>query len=224
MSVLEAVLAALLVTTGLAILLVTSHAPPPDAGVSTDLSHFANDILISLANRPSEDPAHPDWLTQQVNSSLDGTAPALEAFLNEAVPPGARYQLRISNGVEPLRLLPGGAGAKPPLAGQAATVLVTPAWNAHSGPATAELLPGEDYDTTLILCVSSPAGTTARPDGDDWLTHWTSGAPRDAPFGLWALYTLPTCTGPATIVQVVPRAGDTDAIPYALQLVVWQGA
>jgi hypothetical protein len=231
--VVEAILVVILVLT--AILFFTSVQRPTtgsEAG-GIDLGQVAGDTLRIIQLREFDatastgapypggsDLALEEWVTNLAagdgSSGTGQTAAKLEEFLGEILPTGARYSLRLSNGVGSMQILPQGA-TEAPQGATASEVVFLPDWSAYSAQAvtTPAAEPGQTitavshpvlYAWTTsagIQCIRSPiaagggtTGSSTGPDGSDagtagdaWVATWkaTPGVvPFNAPFGRWA--------------------------------------
>lgn len=191
--VLEAILVALLVLT--AILFFTSVQRPStgtDQG-GLDLAQVAADTLSILQTRSFTISGTPQTLETWVTGAVGGDQPTvvvLQDFLDEVLPTGAGYALRLDNGVSNLTILSSGANVEPHGA-RAAQLILLPAWGAFRGqPATMTVEPGQVIPSTdaarynlvnpsgTIQCYQSPAGHTTSPDSDGngvadpWASRW----------------------------------------------------
>ncbi len=221
MMLLEAFLGALIVASALLVFAQLTR-PVATQEAPQDLQSFANDVLVSVSQRPGNTDG---WLAEQTTAALGGSAPDLVTYLDEATPPGTRYQVRLSNGYGDLRLIPSTDTGRPPLAAQGGTAIIVPDWRAHSGIPVATLTPGEAYAIGANQCISSPSGHTALPDGTTtWISKWNTTVPLNAPYGLWSLHLTSDCSGAGTLVRVAHAGNAADRPPYLLHLVVWTGA
>lgn len=232
--VLEAILVALLVLT--AILFFTSVQRPStgaDQG-GLDLGQVAADTLSILQVRSFNGDDFDTWITDLAQGdSATGcpatptattcpTATAIDDFLGEVLPTGARYSLRIDNGVSTLPLLPLGSTQEPHGA-RAAQVLFLPAWGSYAsqavtdGAAPGEVLSSGSHpvlerftDPDEIDCIKAPNGGTGTigakgPGAISWTSLWQTAdqrVPEGALYGTWVGYPNTDCTGVATYAKV----------------------
>lgn len=245
--VLEAVLVAILILS--TVLFFTSLQRPTTAtdegGI--DLNRLAADTLAILRTKTFATCQGTLGLEQWVGATLNGTecvADDVEAFIQEVLPPGSQFLVRLDNGIEPLVLVPYGSD-EAPRAARAAGTYVTPTWSAHARKLGAQaVFPGQELSATAngnatalatspsILCIQGPSGSSIGPGGATWLSHWQPSpattparVPSDLPFGGWAGYTAANCSGTPTRVFVgLPDGTKTDHPVFGLQLVVWFGA
>ena len=222
----EAVIVAVLIIT--TIIFFTSLQRPTtatDAG-GLDLGRLAADTLVVLRTREftaaacgEVDATVDEWVDRVMTpeSATDSCmADAVAEFLDEVLPPGTNFQLRLDNGVEPLRLVPFGA-EDPPRAAHAAQVYLDPRWRANAvtdaAAAGLELVsPGQTIPdpaaglpvassfvrASAVTCIEAPNGSARAPDGATWLSHWLTAVaegttadvvPGYAPYGTWAAFT-----------------------------------
>lgn len=147
--VVEAVLVAVVVLT--AILFYTSVQRPVRSGSqgSADLGQVSADLLSILRRhdvRDPEDPTGPklpmqSWVTRIMAGDTE-VAADVQDFLDQIVPSGARYVLRLNNGRGTLDLLPT-TRVGTPAGAQASETPLFPLWAAHkltpsTGEATAD--------------------------------------------------------------------------------------
>jgi hypothetical protein len=193
--VLEAILVALLVLT--AILFFTSVQRPStgtDQG-GLDLAQVSADTLSILESRsfsigtPATDQTLETWMTGAMGGD-SATVLVLQDFLDEVLPTGAGYALRLDNGVSNLTVLSSSTNAVPHGA-RAAQLILLPAWGAYSGQlATLTVEPGQvipSTDASLYAlvdpasvaheCYQSPTGHRTSPDSDGngadtWASRW----------------------------------------------------
>lgn len=250
--VVEAILVVILVLT--AILFFTSVQRPTtgsEAG-GIDLGQVAADTLRIVQLREFDatattgapypggaDLALEEWVTNLMAgdgpAGAGRTAAAVDEFLEEILPTGARYSLRLSNGVESVQVLPQGR-VEVPQGATASEILFLPNWTAYQAqPPRAVVAPGQMLDashaayawtdsTSAIDCVKSPLGQSTGPDGpdtgtagDQWFRSWqrTAGqVPFNLTYGTWAGYAgynsaTNECTGsPTQYVKVVRDASN----------------
>lgn len=245
--VVEAILVVILVLT--AILFFTSVQRPTtgsEAG-GIDLGQVSGDTLrivqlrefdaTATAGAPypgGSDLSLEEWVTNL--AAGDGaagagrTASAVDDFLEEVLPTGARYSLRLSNGVGSMQILPQGT-TEVPQGATASEIMFLPDWDTYQAqPVAAIVTPGQRLEPTetayawtdpasAIDCVKSPLGQSTGPDGpdtgtagDSWFRSWqaTLGqVPFNATFGTWAGYggydsATNECTGaPTQYIKVV---------------------
>jgi hypothetical protein len=193
--VLEAILVALLVLT--AILFFTSVQRPStgtDQG-GLDLAQVSADTLSILQSRsfsigtPATSQNLETWMTGAMGGDAATSAVLLE-FLDEVLPTGAGYSLRLDNGVSNLTVLSSGVNAKPHGA-RASQLILLPAWATYRGQLpTMTVEPGQvlpstdpryglvDPASTTYQCYQSPAGHSSSPDwtgdgvADSWASRW----------------------------------------------------
>lgn len=211
--VLEAILVALLVLT--AILFFTSVQRPStgtDQG-GLDLGQVAADTLsilevrtFTVTNGTSALKDLEDWVTNATRYDTTGnsTSAAVEEFLEEVLPTGSRYAVRLDNGVSNLTLLPAG-GAGEPHGARAAQVLLFPSWSAHRN----------DTATALTPLVTVSPGEVVEPECSDGVDNDGDGA-TDSPadLGCTGLTDSTESTAPAKYDLVKATAGDTQYLCY----------
>lgn len=198
--VLEAILVALLVLT--AILFFTSVQRPStgaDQG-GLDLGQVSADTLSILQVRSFNGQPFEAWVAKLVEGDAStGCNPAtptaaqcptvteVEDFLDEVLPTGARYSIRLDNGVtnRSLPLLPLGS-TQTAHGGRAAQVVFLPNWAAYSSAtyvATITLTPGQVLKSTdagySLLdptgpynCYQAPTTASKAPSGATWESRW----------------------------------------------------
>ncbi len=225
--VFEAVIVAVLILT--TIIFFTSLQRPTaatDAG-GIDLGRLAADTLQVVKTREFTatgaacdanvvDATLDEWVNRSLtpHSATDTCmSDAVEEFLDEVLPPGTRFQVRLDNGVEPLVLVPA-QDAEEPRAGHAAEIYIDPGWRTNRGSVAINatvnpqtLPPGAQipaaYSTATsftsnaaIKCIEAPNGAARAPDGTPWATlwqdstSWAGGAsapevPATAMYGVW---------------------------------------
>lgn len=226
--VLEAVLVAMLVLT--AILFFTTVQRPSsgqDQG-GLDLAQVSADTLRALqvrtfviGNGPGGTPCTGitgesmtlEALLTNVSRGEPCTRLTLSTFMTQVLPVGARYSLRLNNGVQPLEVLATTSGATVH-GGRVTEVPLLPSWttyrNSTTGLLANRVYPGQILDATsasyfplvnpssVYLCFASPSGATTTPTGATWASHWkttptattdhktqTSQVPLDLPLGRW---------------------------------------
>ena len=233
--VFEAVIVAVLILT--TIIFFTSLQRPTnatDAG-GIDLGQISADTLVVLQAREFSatactpdvtDASLDEWInrTMTPQSATDSCmADAVEEFLDEVLPPGTRFQVRLDNGVKPLVLVPF-ASDEAPRAAHAAETYFDPRWRMNWVPpavnATLEqLTPGMEVPVSLtaattflnpastIKCIEGPNGSARAPDGATWLAHWQDTSdwidattpvrqvPSDIPYGVWTGHTSNAIAG-----------------------------
>lgn len=206
--VVEAILVAVIVLS--AIIFFTSIQRPTTGSEvgGLDLGQFSADTLQVLEAHEFDDLPYPDWVTAVatgVNPATgavdDDAAEELDDFINEVLPSGAEYSLRINNGVQAQTILP--AGDLPtPNGANAAEVAFIPPWGTYAGfTAASTFYPGETVATTdarytnfLTLvnpgastrCLQDPRGQDQIRDGPDsdtsrdtWWSVWHDDADTD---------------------------------------------
>ncbi|MHB1261557.1 MAG: hypothetical protein ACYC2H_07555 [Thermoplasmatota archaeon] len=189
--VLEAILVALLVLT--AILFFTSVQRPStgsDQG-GLDLGQVAADTLAVLRARTMTVGGQSQTLEGWVWNATRGdsaTTTALQTFLGEILPTGARYAIRLDNGVSNLTILVSPDSVALPRGARAAQILVYPNWAHHrNDTVTMTVAPGEVLPSTNPLlngdydCYIAPNSYSTAPDGPDagsaadaWADRWTA--------------------------------------------------
>lgn len=245
--VFEAIIAGMLVLTAILFLTAIGRPAPASGQSGIDLGQNAADTLGILRDRDADDPVtYPDRLSEIVDLAVRGDTSDAEGFLDEIVPLGTRYLLRLDNGVEPLVLLPHGSGpALTPRAAQAASVLVIPDWTANgalSAVTSSAIQPGQEipagHPARLVSTTHSylvaPTGSTTMPDGTSWQAHWSQAeytspqrvVPPDVPYGVWKACQSSACNaGEVELFKVVGPSGTEAEYPvYGVQLVVWLAA
>lgn len=224
--VFEAVIVAVLILT--TIIFFTSLQRPTiatDAG-GIDLGRLAADTMQVVRTRHFSaadcspavtDATLDEWVnrTMTPQSSTDSCmADAVEEFLDEVLPPGTRFQVRLDNGVEPMVLVPFGS-TEPPRGAHAAEVYFDPMWRmnrVYAGNASLDqVTPGQEVPAALtvataflqssstIECIEAPNGSARAPDGRTWLAVWQDTAawsdatkpqvPLAALYGIWTGHT-----------------------------------
>lgn len=134
--VVEAVLVAVLVLT--TVLFFTSIQRPTRAVQegSVDLNQIASDVLRTLMTQTFNDPASGNaagvgtWSTR-IMAGDSTVAGDVDAYIVGLVPSGARYALRLDNGLAGLPILPY-VGTGNPVGGQAAETPFFPRWSANA--------------------------------------------------------------------------------------------
>ncbi|MHB8634173.1 MAG: hypothetical protein ACYDBQ_09445 [Thermoplasmatota archaeon] len=266
--VLEAVMVAILI---LAAILFFTQAQRSASGGETagvDLGQVASDALQILqthaltvtnstlcptAPLPVGQQNLTAWVTLVMNGDCN-TAQAADLFLSQvAATGGARYQLRLDNGVNATVIVPWNAPDKPNN-GRAAEGVLLPSWKVFAGKVTnATVWPGKQVaalpapaasvafnftsSASSVKCIKSPTGAAKGPGGFNW-TQTGAGAtwfahpgriPATALYGVWASFTNAACTTGGQFLRVglasmPPGIPQTDTPLYGLQLVVWFGA
>jgi hypothetical protein len=199
--VLEAILVAVLVLT--AILFFTSVQRPSRGSEQggIDLAKISADTLQILRTRTFSGQSMEGWVTN-VTAGDTTTATSVNDFLRQVLPAGARYSLRLDNGVSTLQILPYGA-TETPFEGRASEILFLPNWHTYSNStSTVTVTPGQIVAATTtctsattaavdclvrsgtFLCYESPMASLATRDGanglttdgvaDTWLSKWQS--------------------------------------------------
>lgn len=243
--VLEAVLVAILILS--TVLFFTSLQRPTTAtdegGI--DLNRLSADTLAILQTKTFAGCGATRGLEQWVGATLNGTqcvADEVESFLQEVLPPGSQFLVRLDNGVEPLVLVPYGSD-EAPRAARAAATYVTPSWLFNAKKLGAQVVvPGQELDVTdtnataltdpATLCIKGPSGSEFGPGGVTWRSIWQPSpaqspprVPATVPYGGWIGYTDANCSsGPTRVVVGLADGTRTDYPVFGLQLVVWFGA
>ncbi|MEO6667331.1 MAG: hypothetical protein ABIO65_11245 [Nitrospiria bacterium] len=186
--VLEAILVAMLVLT--AILFFTSVQRPStgsDQG-GLDLGQVAADTLSILEVRTIEGQSFEGWVTNTTRGD-NATATAVRDFLEEVLPTGTRFAIRLDNGVSNLTILSSGT-VTTPHAARGAQIFVFPNWATYRNQtigAGLTVTPGEVVASTHALvsgtyhCFQAPNGFSTAPDGPDagatadlWEARWNT--------------------------------------------------
>ena len=194
--VLEAILVALLVLT--AILFFTSLQRPTtgsDQG-GLDLGQVSADTLQILQVRQFSGQTLEGWVTNATRGDTT-TATAVDQFIRQVLPTGARYSLRLDNGVSGLQILPSGS-TESPRGARGAEILLMPNWATYRndtviGATTLSVTPGQTIASTdatyyplvnpasTIQCYRAPNSYSTAPDGPDadttadtWRSRWQS--------------------------------------------------
>lgn len=236
MHVFEALLVGVLVLTAILFMTALSAPSQSESSGGLDLARIAADTLDILEGRDAEcdadDPTPPGACTtlyehrleEIVSLAMEGKHDEAESFLREVLPSGTRFLLRLDNGVEPMTLMPTGAGLSAiPRNAQGAETFLLPDWSTHAAdpdPATAFYRHG-DAVNFAGWTLTAPNGATTAPNGASWNAWWTSlepaqdRIPSSVPFGLWE-------TG-SGLIRIHGDAM-TDHPMYAVQLLVWPGA
>ncbi len=243
MAVFEAIIAGMMILTAILFLTAIGRPTPASGQGGIDLGQNAADTLSILRDRDADLPGtYPDRLTEIVELAMAGNTADAEDFLDEIVPLGTRYLVRLDNGISPLILFPHGSGPDlTPRAARAASVLVIPNWVDNGLPSTvldaAALAPAQVIPSGHAAEIVSDAGTAhlfgpngveTKPDGTSWLAHWqnaenTGTVPADVPYGVWKACPEPCDT--STKFKITPPDGTDAAYPmYGVQLVVWLAA
>lgn len=222
--VFEAVITGMLVITAILFMTALSKPESSEAGSGVDLARLADDTLQILQTRPADACVTCDnRLEEIVEAAVSGDESAHE-FIQDVLPTGTRYLLRLDNGFAPLTLLPSGSGpTTQPRNAEAAEVFLAMDWNAHTGATIDDVLhPGQAFDKTGWTIVEGPMGGNQAPGGESWLSLWLAepGVPAWAPYGVWEV------NGGSTNVLVVPEGIANEPVypVYGIQLVVWVGA
>ncbi len=225
--VFEALLTGVLILT--AILFMTGLSAP-SASESTggiDLGRIATDTLDILQSRDAEDPVtYDNRLEEIVHEALAGDTAGGADFVEDILPTGTRYLLRLDNGYGTLTLLPAGTGPTVnPRAADAGQAYMAPLLDAFAGlgpDVTAAPTTALDFSTWTSL--EAPDGGATAPDGGTWLAWWTAQVPTEdrvpaaVPFGTWRFD-----DGAVKYLEVPAPGGATRPL-YAVQLLVWPGA
>ncbi len=226
----EAILTAILILVSIAVLIQIGGPTQSTDATGLDTGQVAQDTLQSLSQRPSTADANLTRLDEWIADALHGNGAALEAYLDDVLPTGMHYALRLDNGHDALHLVPEGKADANPRAGRGGLAYVTLDWRTNAEAAAAAnvtptvMLPGDAQDSTAWQCLLDPSGTAAGP-GQTWLAHWQavgSAVPRDVPYGVWAASTNVDCSAPTYFRVALSSGASTDLPPYAVQLVVWQ--
>lgn len=219
--VVEALLAGMIILTAVLFLTNVSKPSPPAAEAGIDLEGVARDVLVVLENRPATpatvqctgdtpDPAcYPSRLDQVAGSALGYNVDAAKQttsnsdatdFLNQVIPVGNRWLLRLDNGVEPLVLLPasGSNVQLTPRAAKAAETFIMPPWQANGGPLADGKCGPPPTDPKQMF---TPGGPETNDEVVPRVLDVAAGDPLHAPAG-----SLP----PAGTVVLPPRDPATD--------------
>ncbi|HUR25157.1 MAG TPA: hypothetical protein VM327_03975 [Candidatus Thermoplasmatota archaeon] len=162
--VLEAILVALLVLT--AILFFTSLQRPTTGGDQggLDLGQVSADTLQILQVRQFNGQTLEGWVTNLTRGDA-ATATSVDSFIRQVLPTGARYSLRLDNGVSALQILPVGA-AEGPRGARGAEIMLLPNWanyrNATLTTFAFAVYPGQVIDSgnTTYYALVNPASTS----------------------------------------------------------------
>ncbi len=243
--VFEAIIAGMMILTAILFLTAIGRPAPATGQGGIDLGQNAADTLSILRDRDADAPlTYPDRLTEVVELAMTGDTADAKEFLDEIVPIGTRYLLRLDNGVEPLILLPHGSGPElNPRAAQAASVLVIPDWVDNGLPSTvlptsalspADVIPNghaaDSVNAGGTAHLFAPNGAEVMPDGTPWLTYWLSAeyvgtVPPNVPYGVWKACPEPCLAGSETLFKIYTTDRTEAAYPmYGVQLVVWLAA
>lgn len=244
MQVMEAILAALVLFGAILFVTLTS-SPVRDTGApGVNLATLAEDSLDILQRQDGQDDPTVDRLEEIVNLAMRGDVDQAELFLQDIVPQGTRYALRLDNGIAPLQLVPtaGAALTTPRDASGAATYMLSN-WTRFEGtgpdcdlapercfvPGAAEAIDGTtavDFSNWTLYAPSAASGSdTTGPGGLDWIDIWTANQPGqdvippNAPYGAWK---CDGCTG-SSIRIVPPDETAVERQAYAVQLLLWGG-
>jgi hypothetical protein len=215
--VLEAILVAMLILT--AILFFTSVQRPStgaDQG-GIDLAQVAADTLSILKVRTIDGQSFEGWVTNATRGDT-ATVGNVQDFLEEILPTGARYAVRLDNGVSNLTIVSSGTSTTPHGARAAQTSLF-PNWATYRNQTVGTGLtvtPGEVVATTHDLvdgtygCFQAPNGSVTGPDGPDagtsadtWASRWNADPGASTP---WKSSTL----------------GATEQVPFDLPFGRWK--
>lgn len=234
--VVEAILAAIII---LAAILYFTQARRPASGAETagvDLRQTAADNLQILRTKtftvcdgtgvaascvdtcPASSPAPPVGalnLTAWVTSAVDGnchTVQEVGVYLDDVIAAtGARYVLRIGNGLDKTSLVPWNTTLVPH-SGRAAGTMLFPTWSTYRFNTTvATASPGAVVSLTnpsgpgqllynmtassAIRCIRAPDGSDRGPGYVKWNTTWHTTAgkvPTTVPYGIWGVSTSAT--------------------------------
>ncbi len=251
--VVEALLAGTIILTAVLFLTSASSPSPSAAQSGIDLAELAQDTLTVMESEPADDnvvgdgsgnaPLYAHRLEEIVSLALgknqadlaeyQATNAVTKAYLDEIIPLGNRYQLRIDNGVQPLTLVPDDSSFRSqPRAAKAAETFIAPPWQDNvafcTGGATdlGTFYPGGAGPTILATDVlKAPNGATIGPAGDTWAVWWTDNdedanantiTPASALYGWWAIEADNECFRVDLNANV-----STDQPLYGVQLVVW---
>jgi len=245
--VVEAVLVAVIILT--AIVFFTGVQRPTRGGQegSTNLGQVSADTLAILQNHVFTDPAGGSpldlrgWVTRVMQGD-SAVAADVDEFLVQVVPTGARYQVRINNGVQTLPLLPW-AGTASPVGAQVAETPIFPLWTSYVSQAVTDAAaPNQPLltaanpvlsrftDSLDIQCIKPAFGGTGAtgslgPAGVTWKSLWqvqalTATGTRTV--GSTSITSLSTTTGmePGMHVQGtgIPVGATITAVPTATSL------
>ena len=250
----EAILVALLILSAVLFFTLTQRPSGEAKARGIDLGSISTDTLAILQRKTFTDPDGGTLtLEQWVNRTMAGdadVADTVQEFLDEVLPTGARYEVRLNNGVGSIVLLPQPSTVEPNGA-SAAEVPFFPNWKKFKGnTTTGTAAPGQEVTNIAsqfsvftfgtsgtIQCIKGPNGVSAAPEGSTWLSYWRTNAPRvdggvtfyrvpdGMPYGIWAGYTDAACTTGVTYARIAHPGGTATDYPlYGLQLVIWFGA
>ena len=212
--VLEAILVAMLILT--AILFFTS-VQRPSSGIDQggiDLAQVSSDTLAILKVRTftvaGNSQTLEGWVTNVTRGELL-TVNAVHDFLEEVLPTGARYSLRLDNGVSNLTILSSGTATSPHGA-RASQIMLLPNWATYrNDTATLTVTPGQVIPSTSVAtydlvkpalggtqyqCYRAPNSfstlrdmdtasygwITATAGNDTWASHWRGTASSTVPW------------------------------------------
>lgn len=251
LQVVEALLAGTIILTAV-LFVTTTGAPSPSAAESgIELAGLAKDTMELMINdRPNANVAGGAWDTHPTyahsleeavslamgtlsTDAADHAARNLptETYLDQVLPVGVRYQLRLDNGIEPLQLLPADTSFRnQPRAAKAAETFIAPPWQANADVGctiTGTYYPGGPGPTLLLAnALEAPNGATIGPGGDTWSVWWDNNdadanantiVPYSAPFGVWEID-----SGAGACFRItLPDGTATDHPVYGVQMVVW---
>jgi hypothetical protein len=195
--VFEAILVAVIVLTS--ILFFTSVQRPTtgsDLG-GIDLAQTSADTLAILQSRTFQDMSLETWVTHVAsgNDTTGSVSGDVDKFLKQILPTGARYTLRLDNGVSTMQILPVGTNPVPHAARASQITLFPSGWaalRAQAANATHTVYPGQVLATgnaslplvdlsSTFQCVRAPTGRMVLPDlgdadaaPDSWRAHWNA--------------------------------------------------
>ncbi len=246
MQVLEAVLAAMILIGAILFVTLTSSPVRESGAPGINLATLAEDSLDILQRQDGQDDPTVDRLEEIVNLAMRGNVDQAELFLQDIVPQGARYALRLDNGLAPLQLVPtsGAALTTPRDASGAATYMLSN-WTRFEAtgpdcdleptrcfvPGASEDLAGNSVDFsnwTKLYAPSAGSGSDSiGPGGVEWVDLWTTlqpsqdTIPPNVPYGTWKC-DGGGCPG-ASIRIVLPDETAVERPVYAVQLLLWSG-
>lgn len=227
--VFEAIIVAVLILTSVIFYTTLQRPTQQIQPGGIDLEVVASDTLLVLEASEFEDPLdsnrnmpYEEWLLRFMQGETDVVA-LIENFIEEVLPTGTNYQLRLHNGYADYLMLP--LDEEPPRNARTASRIALPDWSFYAGNAGTPYSPGDALDFSGFTALRSPAGTDVSPDGSSWLTQWTQAeagqdaVPTWAMYGIWEYEELGCIPCYLEIQETVPA----EQAVYFLQLVVWFG-